>query len=104
MTYQNFKKVVDLMISQTKRINALYKLGIDSYSTFDEHDRIVNALWKEILTEEGNDWLSWYLYEKDGITGKPKSFMTANDEDGTEICKNIKGVYEYLVKYEYFKK
>ena len=30
--------------------------------------------------------------------------MTANDEDGTEICKNIKGVYEYLVKYEYFKK
>ena len=67
------------MIKHTNRINKLYKLGLDSYEMFDEHDRIINALWKEVLTDEGYDWLSWYLYEKNGISGKPKKYLEATE-------------------------
>ena len=91
------------MIKHTNRINKLYKLGLDSYEMFDEHDRIINALWKEVLTEEGYEWLFWYLYEKNGISGKPKKYLEATDKDGTEICYNLISIYKFLVKEGYFK-
>lgn len=103
MTYNDFKRVIDLMIAHNKRINSLYKLGVDTYETFDEHDRIVAFLWKEVLTDFGYDWLSWYLYEKGGISGKPKKSLNAKDSDGTEICYNLKSTYNYIKKSGYFK-
>ena len=103
MTYKDFKRVVDLMIDQNKRINSLYKLGVDTYETFDEHDRIVSLLWKEVLTEFGYEWLSWYLYEKNGISGSPRKELNATDSDGSEICYNLKSTYDYIKKSGYFK-
>jgi len=55
------------------------------------------------LTEEGYDWLGWYLYEKDGISGKPRKDFQAWDHEEKEICKDLKGLWKYLKDYSYFR-
>ena len=96
MTYKEFKAMIDLQILHHNKIHQAYKLKIDLIDAFDNQEKLVDLLWEQILSEKGVNWLRWYLYEKDGISGKPKSNMTANDENGKEICKNVKGLYDFL--------
>ena len=101
-TYAEFKKIIDLQIAHSKRLDKLHDLGIDFIELFSNQDTIIHLLWGQILTEHGEDWLNWYLYEKDGISGKPKKDMTA-DDNGKVICKDLKGTYNYLMENKYFK-
>lgn len=101
-TYTEFKKIIDLQIAHSKRLDKLHDLGIDFIELFSQTDTIIDLLWSQILTEHGEDWLSWYLYEKDGISGKPKKDIKADDK-GNEICKDLKGTYNYLKENKYFK-
>ena len=102
MTYAQFKQIIDWQIAHSQNIDKLYNMGINLIEAFDEQEKVIDALWKQVLTENGKDWLSWYLYEKDGINGKPNKDLKAHDGD-VEICKDIKGLYEYLSKNKYFK-
>jgi hypothetical protein len=102
MNYKEFKKIIDLQISHSQKIQKLYNLKINLLEAFDEQDKVIDALWKQVLTADGDDWLGWYLYEKDGISGKPRKDLKAHDGD-VEICKDIKGLYDYLSKQKYFK-
>ena len=102
MTYKEFKAMIDLQILHHNKIHQAYKLKIDLIDAFDNQEKLVDLLWEQILSEKGVDWLRWYLYEKDGISGKPKKDMTA-DDDGQVICKDLKGTYNYLIKNNYFK-
>jgi hypothetical protein len=48
--------------------------------------------------------LDWFLYEKDYIEdGIGRKELEAWDDDGAEICQNLKGLYDYLTKNNYFK-
>jgi hypothetical protein len=102
MDYKEFKKIIDWQIAHEKKIYDAYKLNIDLLDAFDEQEKVIDALWKQVLTADGDEWLSWYLYEKDAISGKPRKDMKAHDGD-VEICKDIKGLYDYLNKNKYFK-
>jgi hypothetical protein len=103
MTFENFKKIIDLMILHTEKMNRSYKNNIDLYDFMDTNNEVIDLLWTELLTSEGIDWLDWFLYEKnyldDGIGRKD---LKAYD-NGKEICKDLKGLYKYLTKYNYFK-
>ena len=101
-TYTEFKKIIDLQIAHSKKLDKLHDLGIEFIELFSQTDTIIHLLWGQILTEHGEDWLSWYLYEKDGISGKPKKDIKANDK-GNEICKDLRETYNYLIKNKYFK-
>ena len=101
-TYTEFKKIIDLQIAHSKKLDKLHDLGLDFVEVFVGQDTIIHLLWGQILTEHGEDWLNWYLYEKDGISGKPKKDMTA-DDNGKVICKDLKGTYNYLKENKYFK-
>ena len=59
------------------------------------------VLWANILTDQGHEWLSWYLYDKDGVSGNPRDDLKAHDGK-KEICKNIKDLHSYLKKNRYF--
>ena len=102
MTYKQFKQIIDWQIAHEKKIYDAYKLKIDLIETFDEQEKVIDALWKQVLTTNGDDWVRWYLYEKNGISGKPKKDFKAHDGD-VEICKDVKGLYDYLSKNKYFK-
>lgn len=102
MTYGTFEALIQLHIAHHNRIQALYKLRVDLIDTFTEQDKIVDLLWQEVLTEFGYDWLMWYLYEKNGVSGEPRADLQAWDDEKNEICKDVKGLYDYLVKENYF--
>jgi alpha-amylase/alpha-mannosidase (GH57 family) len=103
MKYKEFKELVDLMVKHEEKIDAAYKLKIDLIDFCDDQNKLINTLWGHILTVEGLDWFSWFMYEKDYISGKIKKHLTAKDESGKEICKDLKGLHEYLVTQMYFK-
>ena len=102
MTYEEFKKIIDLQIAHSQNIDKLCDMGINFTDAFDEQEKVIDALWKQVLTTDGDDWVGWYLYEKDGISGKPRKDLNAHDGD-VESCKDVKGLYDYLSKQKYFK-
>lgn len=104
MDYKNFKSLISIMIEKHKKIQNAYRLGIDLYNYEEDDHKLNKILIDEILTKEGVDWFEWYLYEKDGITGKPKKDMRAWDNDKKEICYNVKSLYDYLFLSKYFKR
>ena len=102
MEYKLFKQIIDWQIAHSQNIDKLCDMGINFTEAFDEQEKVIDALWKQVLTTDGDDWVGWYLYEKDGISGKPRKDLKAHDGD-VEICKDIKGLYDYLSKQKYFK-
>lgn len=102
MKYKKFKQIIDFQISHNNKMDEIYKCKIDLLDVMDDIQRAVGVLWDELLTEDGAGWLNWYLYEKDGVSGNPREDLTA-DDNGVEICKDVKGLHEYLVKQDYFK-
>lgn len=102
MTFEEFKSAVDLMTNHHIKVFRAYDLNIDLIDFCDTQGKLINVLWGHILTEEGLDWFNWFLYEKDGISGKPKKNMKAYDNK-KEILKDLKGLYNYLTTQKYFK-
>jgi hypothetical protein len=103
MTFDTFKHLTDLMVEHSQKIHKCHDLGIDLFDAFDSQEVLIYKLWRQILTEDGVDWFSWFMYEKDYIhDGVGRADLTAHD-NGTPICEDLKGLYEYLVKNNYFK-
>lgn len=103
MTFEHFEELTQLMREHNKNLSAAHTIGIDLYDICEPQEKLVNSLWNIILTDYGLDWFNWFMYEKnyiqDGV-GRPD--LTAHDGD-TPICEDLKGLYEYLVKNNYFK-
>ena len=103
MKFETFKHLTDLMVEHWKAVDSCYNIGIDIMNLLEAQDQVVDKLWKQILTEEGKDWFSWFMYEKDYIRdGVGRTDLTASD-NGELICETLEGLYDYLVKNNYFK-
>ena len=94
MKYKKFKQIIDLQIAHNKRVDELYALKIDTVEFFNELGRANDLLWTEVLTENGDYHLCYYLYEMNGMYGTP---------DLNEEYKDIKELYDYLIENKGFK-
>ena len=94
MNYEKFKQIIDLQIAHNKRVDELYALKIDTVEFFNEIGRANDLLWSEVLTENGDYHLCYYLYEMNGMYGTP---------DLNEEYKDIKELYDYLIENKGFK-
>ena len=94
MNYEKFKQIIDLQIAHNKRVDELYALKIDTVEFFNEIDRANDLLWTEVLTENGDYHLCYYLYQMNGMYGTP---------DLNEEYKDIKELYDYLIENKGFK-
>lgn len=94
MNYEKFKQIIDLQIAHNKRVDELYALKIDTVEFFNELGRANDLLWTEVLTENGDYHLCYYLYEMNGMYGTP---------DLNEEYKDIKELYDYLIENKGFK-
>jgi hypothetical protein len=94
MNYEKFKQIIDLQIAHNKRVDELYALKIDTVEFFNELGRANDLLWTEVLTENGDYHLCYYLYEMNGIYGTP---------DLNEEYKDVKELYDYLIENKGFK-
>jgi len=104
MNFKEFKQIIDKMIVHNKQVDKAYALNIDLIEFCEKQNEVVHLLWNHILTTEGLDWLNWFMYEKNYIyDGKGRSEMTAEDSDGTPICRTLKELYDYINTNKYFK-
>ncbi len=94
MNYEKFKQIIDLQVAHNKRSDELYALKIDLLDTFNEIARANELLWEELLTENGDYHLCYYLYEMNGLYGTP----VLNEE-----YKDTKELYDYLIENKGFK-
>jgi len=101
MDFKDFNNCIELMVTIHNNCRKAYSLGIDMIDHNEKFDNAIDILWKNILTDQGHEWLSWYLYDKNGISGNPSDDLKAHDGK-KEICKNIKDLHSYLKKNRYF--
>ena len=94
MNYEKFKQIIDLQVAHNKRVDELYALKIDTVDFFNEIGRANDLLWTEVLTENGDYHLCYYLYEMNGMYGTP---------DLNEEYKDIKELYDFLIENKGFK-
>lgn len=100
MEYEKFEKIILSLQVTHDRANLLYQNGVDITEVTDGLHNIIEDLLNVIFIEAGNDWILWFMYEKD--FGKRED-VKAWDEDGNEIVYDIKSLYDLLIN-EYYNK
>ena len=103
MTLEKFTELLDNYTEAYSKSVEVSLLGIyiDEYT--DIFQKNTELLLNEVFTEEGIDWIFWFLYEKDYIEGNLREDMKAWDEHDQEICQDVPRLYRYLVQSEYVK-
>jgi hypothetical protein len=103
MTLETFTKLLDNYTEAYSKSMAVSQLGInlDEYSEIFQKN--TELLLGEVFTEEGVEWIFWFLYEKDYVEGNLKDDMKAWDEHDQEICQDVPRLYRYLVQNKHIK-
>jgi hypothetical protein len=101
MKRETFMSCCKRMKTSSTNIDAAYKLNIDLHEFMDDEHWVLQHLWSVVLTKEGYDWFSWFMYEK-AYLYELREDMKAHDEHKNEICKDLDGLYDYLVTNNYF--
>jgi hypothetical protein len=102
MEFSKFKEYVDILSKLHQENRQLYKIGVNLTEREESYQKLLSILWNEILTDDGINWLEWFLYDK-GAIGCIREDMKAWDAEKNEICKDLNGLHEYLKKSGYFK-
>lgn len=103
MKKETFIKILELQSEHYKKEQQLYELGVELINLNESIVGAVEMLWSEVLTEEGNSWKDWFMYDKYWISGEPRENIQAFDENKNEIIKNVDELYDYLNENKYFK-
>jgi hypothetical protein len=122
MTYEEFLKILMSFKKINEDISELYDIGFDflegKYRMSDNVSIMFESVLESYFTEEGIDWINWFIYENewgtkdwsklptiDGLTGKiileedPMKAYGAKDENGNPICFSFESTYEYVKQY-----
>ena len=63
MTYEAFQQVILLLKKDSNKSNKLYKLGVDMFNINDELHQIITTLFRAHYSKDGEDMISWWLWE-----------------------------------------
>jgi len=102
MNLKTFTTLIKGIENNQEQKDKAYKLGIDILSFDDNYYKeVVKPLMVEVFSEEGLDWIDWYLYERVSFSGKN---LEAFDKEGKPICFDIPSLYATVKEYSKFKK
>lgn len=101
MEYEKFEKIILNLQKTYDHANILYSYGIDITEVTDNLHTIISDLLGIIFTDDGKDWIDWFMYEKE--FGKRED-LKAWDENKNEIAYDIKSLYELLINEYLIKK
>lgn len=95
INYDEFEKIILNLQKTQDQANLLYKNGVDITKITDNLHTIIEDLLGVIFTNDGKDWIEWFIYEKE--FGRDDD-IKAWDEDNNEIAYDIKSLYEYIIE------
>lgn len=121
MTYEEFLGVLMPYKKLNEDFSELYQMGFDflegKYKLEESASKIVDGFLNSHFTEEGIDWINWFMFEnewgtkdwsrlpvldKDGnliIEADPMEAYGAKDENGNPICFSFESTYEFVKQY-----
>lgn len=91
MKLESFEYLIEKLANSSKKDNDFYKLGLDISNISDPYSQIITHLLRVYYGEEGEDWISWFLYERvdDGESH-------AYDEEKNPICYDIESLWKHV--------
>lgn len=97
MDKELFKTILEKFIKFEEFTDALQVIGIDIVETpgFETPAYLFDRLLESYFTEEGCNWITWYMFEKRLDPDNIQAF----DDNGVEICKDIDGLWEEVKKH-----
>lgn len=93
MTLKSFEYLIEEIRSIHEIEDKFYKMGLDLQFISDPYSQIITHIIKIYYGPEGEDWFSWFLYERNE-NGKEQAW----DENGSPICYDIPSLWEHLEK------
>lgn len=84
MTKEGFIKLIENALNYSKELDRWSDFGIDLFELpiSELGWNFLNVVLPELFSDEGVDWINWWLFEKPGFGGDPNQ---AYDEDGNVI-------------------
>jgi hypothetical protein len=99
MDFKSFEKIILNLQVAHKKSRELYKLGIDLMQYDENYEFVIDELFKAAFNEDQRGWIDWYLYEREGLSGKiNKAYKTAGKKK-VEICHTIDSLWETIQEY-----
>ncbi len=92
MQYKVFNEVIVKLQEVSDKSQKLYELGIDlSNSIENDYSEIITLILRSHYGKEGEDMISWWLYED-----VEKVLYETNSDKVTRELKTIKQIWEYV--------
>ena len=84
MNKEGFIKLIENAQNYSKELDKWYDFGIDLFELpiSELSWNFFNIAIEEVFTDDGVDWINWWLFEKPGFRGEVNQ---AYDEDGNII-------------------
>lgn len=104
MTIECFEKIIALLKEEMRVSDNLHKAGFDDFGLKERMHEVVSHLFKAHYSEEGEDMISWWLYENVDKTITYKNGKKRNLTDIKKLWKyieeirNDKNFKEYIPK------
>lgn len=100
ITQEEFKTLLSYEKGVDKYMDTLYDtLGIDVINSpiFTAYGWLLDKYIKEVTTEDGEEWLSWYIFENE-------SPMIVTYEDGEKVdVTEPEDFYDWMLDQEYWR-
>jgi hypothetical protein len=121
MTYEEFLGVLMPYKKLQEDLNELYSMGFDflegKFKLESDISRMLDASLESHYTEEGIEWIYWFMYENEWgqkdwskfptydketlklIEKDPSDSYGAKDEKGNPICYSFQSTWEFVKQY-----
>lgn len=99
ITKEQFEEFIENYYLFDNYVNELQKLQIDIIETplFNQFAKLNDLFLTTNFTEEGVDWINWWLYERVSFTGE---INAAYDDSGEEIdLSSLSKLWDLVEKY-----
>lgn len=95
MNKEDLKSAFDLMDQINGTADKFLELGIDIIETplFSVPGYLFDLLIESNFTEEGQDVINWWYFEK---KGNPELDLKMLDKDGNELCSDFDALWDYV--------
>lgn len=91
MKFESFEYLIK-KIKETEDLNhRFYTMGLDLQNIVDPFHNLITHLLKVYYGKEGEDWISWFLYER-----RDGDEIQAWDKEGNEICYDLKSLWTHV--------
>jgi hypothetical protein len=91
MKLESFAYLIKSLKDSFEKDHEFYKLGLDISNISDPYSQIITHLLRVYYGESGEDWISWFLYER-----VDSDESQAWDEEKNPICYDIESLWKHV--------